>query len=223
MTLKYQLANIRTAVEAHFADVDRLGIRQGKNLTTSTIIYIDNIKTLSIASTKSKIAVCKIYDPRIKAILNSYQVGYMFINSKYSHMFGYDKDMLLNTIMALIHYAIPNCTDDRVKTERKHMTPTWRSVHISATIAMLLGVIIPCVLYWVQGLFGDSTYSLYASPKIFLLLLIVIVIPVILISRILYRKCDISNVIKIILLASYYGVSILLSFIIAINIMGLDL
>lgn len=114
MTPNYQLANIQQAIEAHFADIDRLGIRQGNNRVTTTTIFIDNAKAISITSSKSKICVCKIHDPRIRAILNSHQSGIMFLNSSYSCMFGYDQARLLNTITLLINVAIPNCTNDRI-------------------------------------------------------------------------------------------------------------
>lgn len=114
MTPNYQLANIQQAIEAHFADIDRLGIRQGNNRVTTTTIFIDNAKAISITSSRSKICVCKIHDPRIRAILNSHQSCIMFLNSSYSCMFGYDQARLLNAITLLINVAIPNCTNDRI-------------------------------------------------------------------------------------------------------------
>lgn len=114
MTPKLQLPNLIQAIEAHFADVDILGIRQGNDRVVTTTIYIDNAKTLSITSTKSGIAVCKIYDLRIKAILNCHSRGMMFLNSKFSHMFGYDQAVITDTITELIYSAIPGCANDRI-------------------------------------------------------------------------------------------------------------
>ena len=156
MTPNYQLANIQQAIEAHFADIDRLGIRQGNNRVTTTTIFIDNAKAISITSSKSKICVCKIYDPRIRAILNSHQSGIMFLNSSYSCMFGYDQARLLNAITLLINAAIPNCTNDRITRKdgdvRKSMYLIYSFIAIYVVIFFVANIIISA------NTIGDVTY-----------------------------------------------------------------
>lgn len=110
---------LRQAIEAHFAEVDRLGIQQGKDYIVNTIIYIDNTKAFSVKSTRTKIGVCKIYDPRIKANLNTAINGVVFINSKYSYMFGYDQSSIISVISDLVNKIIPNCATDRITYENK--------------------------------------------------------------------------------------------------------
>ncbi|MBQ2365326.1 MAG: hypothetical protein II288_07160, partial [Alistipes sp.] len=55
---------LRSAVQSHFKDVDKLDLRFGKIRVVVTNIYIDNIKAFSIKSNSSKIAACKICDSR---------------------------------------------------------------------------------------------------------------------------------------------------------------
>ena len=153
MTPNYQLANIQQAIEAHFADIDRLGIRQGNNRVTTTTIFIDNAKAISITSSKSKICVCKI---RIRAILNSHQSGIMFLNSSYSCMFGYDQARLLNAITLLINAAIPNCTNDRITRKdgdvRKSMYLIYSFIAIYVVIFFVANIMISV------NTNGDVTY-----------------------------------------------------------------
>lgn len=158
MTPNYQLANIQQAVEEHFADIDRLGIRQGNNRITATTIYIDNAKAISITSTRSKICLCKIHDPRIRAILNSHQSGIMFLNSSYSCMFGYDQARLLNTITDLIIAAIPNCTDDRITRKDEYMRST--------TYLMLMSIAIYVILLPIEAAYSDYSIPLSLIPEV---------------------------------------------------------
>ena len=157
MTPNYQLVNIQQAIEAHFADIDRLGIRQGNNRITTTTIYIDNAKAISITSTSSKICVCKIHDPRIRAILNSHQSGIMFLNSSYSCMFGYDQARLLNTITLLINTAIPNCTNDRIM--RKD-GDTQKSMHLLYSFIAIFVILLIASAITIMFAIGEN-YLLY--------------------------------------------------------------
>lgn len=150
MTTNYQLVNIQQAIEAHFADIDRLGIRQGNNRVTTTTIYIDNAKAISITSTRSKICVCKIHDPRIRVILNSHQLGIMFLNTSYSCMFGYDQARLLNAITLLINTAIPNCTNDRITRKDGDIQKSMHLLYsfIAIFVIILIASAIPIISYW---------------------------------------------------------------------------
>lgn len=141
---------LRQAIEAHFAEVDRVGIRNGKSSIVVTTIYVDNVKAFSIKSTKSKIGECKIYDPRIKAVLNSHPVGYMFLNSKYSCVFGDSASVVINTLHELCVTAILDFNENRVRF--KNASNTWGRklllietvVAVVVSFACLMGVIGAC-------------------------------------------------------------------------------
>ena len=138
---------LRQAIEAHFAEVDRVGIRNGQNSIVVTTIYVDNVKAFSIKSTKSKIGECKIHDPRIKTVLNSHPVGYMFLNSKYSYVFGDSASVLINTLHELCVTAILDFNENRVRF--KNASNTWGRkllwietvVAVVFSFACLMGVI----------------------------------------------------------------------------------
>ena len=157
MTPNYQLVNIQQAIEAHFADIDRLGIRQGNNRITTTTIYIDNAKAISITSTSSKICVCKIHDPRIRAILNSHQSGIMFLNSSYSCMFGYDQARLLNAITLLINTAIPNCTNDRITRKDGDIQKSMHLLYSFIAIYVIIFIVANIMISAIDDR-GDVTY-----------------------------------------------------------------
>ena len=141
---------LRQAIEAHFAEVDRVGIRNGKSSIVVTTIYVDNVKAFSIKSTKSKIGECKICDPRIKAVLNSHPVGYMFLNSKYSCVFGDSASVVINTLHELCVTAILDFNENRVRF--KNASNTWGRklllietvVAVVVSFACLMGVIYRC-------------------------------------------------------------------------------
>ena len=124
---------LRSAVQSHFKDVDKLDLHLGKIRVVVTNIYIDNIKAFSIKSNSSKIAACKICDSRIKAILNHHPMGIMFLNSKYTHIFGDSAESVINTLAELIRVAIPDCNDNRIR-----YNDTNRAHQIAFTLQTLL-------------------------------------------------------------------------------------
>ena len=137
---------LRSAVQSHFKDVDKLDLRLGKSRVVVTNIYIDNIKAFSIKSNSSKIAACKICDSRIKAILNHHPMGIMFLNSKYTHIFGDSAESVINTLAELIRVAIPDCNDNRIR-----YNDTNRAHQIAFTLQTLLlvaGVLSLIPMYW---------------------------------------------------------------------------
>ena len=166
MTPNYQLANIQQAIEAHFADIDRLGIRQGNNRVTTTTIYIDNAKAISITSTRSKICVCKIHDPRIIAILNSHQLGIMFLNTSYSCMFGYDQARLLNAITLLINSAIPNCANDRITRKDGDIQKSMYLLYSFIAIFVILLIASAINMIWDCGPYGLGLILIALIPEL---------------------------------------------------------
>ena len=106
---------LHQAIEAHFAEVERVGIRNGRNAIVVTNIYIDNVKAFCLKSSKSKIGECKILDKRIKAVLNNHPKGYIFLNSKYSYVFGYSCSIIINTLHELCASAILDYNENRVR------------------------------------------------------------------------------------------------------------
>ena len=137
---------LRSAVQSHFKDVDKLDLRLGKSRVVVTNIYIDNIKAFSIKSNSSKIAACKICDSRIKAILNHHPMGIMFLNSKYTHIFGDSAESVINTLAELIRVAIPDCNANRIR-----YNDTNRAHQIAFTLQTLLwvaGVLSLIPMYW---------------------------------------------------------------------------
>ena len=106
---------LHQAIEAHFAEVERVGIRNGRNAIVVTNIYIDNVKAFCLKSTKSKIGECKILDKRIKAVLNNHPKGYIFLNSKYNYIFGDSCSIIINTLHELCASAILDYNENRVR------------------------------------------------------------------------------------------------------------
>ena len=147
--MKQTRIGLRQAIEAHFEEVDRLGIRQGENRVASTTIYIDNIKAFTIKSTKSKIGECKIYDPRIKMLLNVHPKGILFLNANYNYVFGDSKDSILATLTDLISGAIPDCTDNRVKSDNVNNLGV-KMFNIVAVVISVLSILpfIVCINKW---------------------------------------------------------------------------
>lgn len=106
---------LHQAIEAHFAEVERVGIRNGRNAIVVTNIYIDNVKAFCLKSSKSKIGECKILDKRLKAVLNNHPKGYIFLNSKYSYVFGDSCSIIINTLHELCASAILDYNENRVR------------------------------------------------------------------------------------------------------------
>ena len=125
---------LHQAIEAHFAEVERVGIRNGRNAIVVTNIYIDNVKAFCLKSTKSKIGECKILDKRIKAVLNNHPKGYIFLNSKYSYIFGDSCSIIINTLHELCASAILDYNENRVRF--KNIINKWSWLLFMAEIAV---------------------------------------------------------------------------------------
>lgn len=125
---------LHQAIEAHFAEVERVGIRNGRNAIVVTNIYIDNVKAFCLKSTKSKIGECKIYDKRIKAVLNNHPKGYIFLNSKYNYVFGDSCSIIINTLHELCASAILDYNENRVRF--KNIINKWSWLLFMAEIAV---------------------------------------------------------------------------------------
>ena len=125
---------LHQAIEAHFAEVERVGIRNGRNAIVVTNIYIDNVKAFCLKSTKSKIGECKIYDKRIKAVLNNHPKGYIFLNSKYNYIFGDSYSIIINTLHELCASAILDYNENRVRF--KNIINKWSWLLFMAEIAV---------------------------------------------------------------------------------------
>lgn len=125
---------LHQAIEAHFAEVERVGIRNGRNVIVVTNIYIDNVKAFCLKSTKSKIGECKILDKRIKAVLNNHPKGYIFLNSKYSYVFGDSCSIIINTLHELCASAILDYNENRVRF--KNIINKWSWLLFMAEIAV---------------------------------------------------------------------------------------
>ena len=125
---------LHQAIEAHFAEVERVGIRNGRNAIVVTNIYIDNVKAFCLKSTKSKIGECKILDKRLKAVLNNHPKGYIFLNSKYSYVFGDSCSIIINTLHELCASAILDYNENRVRF--KNIINKWSWLLFMAEIAV---------------------------------------------------------------------------------------
>ena len=125
---------LHQAIEAHFAEVERVGIRNGRNVIVVTNIYIDNVKAFCLKSTKSKIGECKILDKRIKAVLNNHPKGYIFLNSKFNYIFGDSCSIIINTLHELCASAILDYNENRVRF--KNIINKWSWLLFMAEIAV---------------------------------------------------------------------------------------
>ena len=125
---------LHQAIEAHFAEVERVGIRNGRNAIVVTNIYIDNVKAFCLKSSKSKIGECKILDKRIKAVLNNHPKGYIFLNSKYSYVFGDSCSIIINTLHELCASAILDYNENRVRF--KNIINKWSWLLFTAEIVV---------------------------------------------------------------------------------------
>ena len=125
---------LHQAIEAHYAEVERVGIRNGRNAIVVTNIYIDNVKAFCLKSTKSKIGECKILDKRIKAVLNNHPKGYIFLNSKYNYVFGDSCSIIINTLHELCASAILDYNENRVRF--KNIINKWSWLLFTAEIVV---------------------------------------------------------------------------------------
>lgn len=125
---------LHQAIEAHFAEVEKVGIRNGRNAIVVTNIYIDNVKAFCLKSTTSKIGECKILDKRIKAVLNNHPKGYIFLNSKYNYVFGDSCSIIINTLHELCASAILDYNENRVRF--KNIINKWSWLLFTAEIVV---------------------------------------------------------------------------------------
>lgn len=139
--MQQTLVGLRQAIEAHFADVERAGIRNGKNVIVVTTIYIDNVKAFRIKSTKSKIGECKVCDKRLKAVLNNHPVGYLFINSKYSYVFGDSATVAFSTLHELCVTAILDFNENRVRFKSETNKWSWMLFMIEIAVSITISLV----------------------------------------------------------------------------------
>ena len=156
---------LHQAIEAHFAEVERVGIRNGRNAIVVTNIYIDNVKAFCLKSTKSKIGECKILDKRIKAVLNNHPKGYIFLNSKYNYVFGDSCSIIINTLHELCASAILDYNENRVRF--KNIINKWSWLLFTAEIVVST-IITLSYLALIDGLI-DSEFWLGFFSRISLL------------------------------------------------------
>lgn len=161
---------LHQAIEAHFAEVERVGIRNGRNAIVVTNIYIDNVKAFCLKSTKSKIGECKIYDKRIKAVLNNHPKGYIFLNSKYNYVFGDSCSIIINTLHELCASAILDYNENRVRF--KNIINKWSWLLFTAEIVVstifTLSYFIPIVQWF------DSWFYMFGLVSLSVVLAIII-------------------------------------------------
>lgn len=147
---------LHQAIEAHFAEVERVGIRNGRNAIVVTNIYIDNVKAFCLKSTKSKIGECKIYDKRLKAVLNNHPKGYIFLNSKYNYVFGDSCSIIINTLHELCASAILDYNENRVRF--KNIINKWSWLLFMAEIAVSI-IITLSYLALIEDLSGSNGWN----------------------------------------------------------------
>ena len=161
---------LHQAIEAHFAEVERVGIRNGRNAIVVTNIYIDNVKAFCLKSTKSKIGECKIYDKRIKAVLNNHPKGYIFLNSKYNYVFGDSCSIIINTLHELCASAILDYNENRVRF--KNIINKWSWLLFTAEIVVstifTLSYFIPIIQWF------DSWFYMFGLVSLSVVLAIII-------------------------------------------------
>ena len=155
---------LHQAIEAHFAEVERVGIRNGRNAIVVTNIYIDNVKAFCLKSTKSKIGECKILDKRIKAVLNNHPKGYIFLNSKFNYIFGDSCSIIINTLHELCASAILDYNENRVRFKNIINKWSWllfmAEIVVSTIITLSYLALIEekCTNMW-EGIFGLISLS----------------------------------------------------------------
>ena len=155
---------LHQAIEAHFAEVERVGIRNGRNAIVVTNIYIDNVKAFCLKSSKSKIGECKILDKRIKAVLNNHPKGYIVLNSKFNYIFGDSCSIIINTLHELCASAILDYNENRVRFKNIINKWSWllfmAEIVVSTIITLSYLALIEekCTNMW-EGIFGLISLS----------------------------------------------------------------
>ena len=155
---------LHQAIEAHFAEVERVGIRNGRNAIVVTNIYIDNVKAFCLKSTKSKIGECKILDKRLKVVLNNHPKGYIFLNSKFNYIFGDSCSIIINTLHELCASAILDYNENRVRFKNIINKWSWllfmAEIVVSTIITLSYLALIEekCTNMW-EGIFGLISLS----------------------------------------------------------------
>ena len=183
---------LHQAIEAHFAEVERVGIRNGRNAIVVTNIYIDNVKAFCLKSTKSKIGECKILDKRIKAVLNNHPKGYIFLNSKYSYVFGDSCSIIINTLHELCASAILDYNENRVRF--KNIINKWSWLLFTAEIVVST-IITLSYLALIDGLL-DSNYWLVFFSCISLLVVALAIIISLIHKAITIRYSKLTSIIS---------------------------
>lgn len=183
---------LHQAIEAHFAEVERVGIRNGRNAIVVTNIYIDNVKAFCLKSTKSKIGECKIYDKRIKAVLNNHPKGYIFLNSKYNYVFGDSCSIIINTLHELCASAILDYNENRVRF--KNIINKWSWLLFTAEIVVST-IITLSYLALIDGLSGDEDYWLVFFSCISLLVVALAIIISLIHKAITIRYSKLTSII----------------------------
>lgn len=175
---------LHQAIEAHFAEVERVGIRNGCNAIVVTNIYIDNVKAFCLKSTKSKIGECKIYDKRIKAVLNNHPKGYIFLNSKYNYVFGDSCSAIINTLYELCASAILDYNENRVRF--KNIINKWSWLLFMVEIAVSIVITLINLFVWIMK------EGFNENPWLFCILSLSVVLAAIIISLI-HKAITIRN------------------------------
>lgn len=161
---------LHQAIEAHFAEVERVGIRNGRNAIVVTNIYIDNVKAFCLKSTKSKIGECKILDKRLKAVLNNHPKGYIFLNSKYNYIFGDSCSIIINTLHELCASAILDYNENRVRF--KNIINKWSWMLFMAEIVVSTIFTLSYLIALIQ--WCDSRVLIFATVSLSVVLAIII-------------------------------------------------
>lgn len=175
---------LHQAIEAHFAEVERVGIRNGRNAIVVTNIYIDNVKAFCLKSTKSKIGECKILDKRIKAVLNNHPKGYIFLNSKYNYVFGDSCSAIINTLYELCASAILDYNENRVRF--KNIINKWSWLLFMVEIAVSIVITLINLFVWIMK------EGFNENPWLFCILSLSVVLAAIIISLI-HKAITIRN------------------------------
>ena len=164
---------LHQAIEAHFAEVERVGIRNGRNAIVVTNIYIDNVKAFCIKSTKSKIGECKILDKRLKAVLNNHPKGYIFLNSKYNYVFGDSCSIIINTLHELCASAILDYNENRVRF--KNIINKWSWLLFTAEIVVSIVITLINLFVWIMKEGFDNSTLIFSIASLSAVLAVIII------------------------------------------------
>ena len=164
---------LHQAIEAHFAEVERVGIRNGRNAIVVTNIYIDNVKAFCLKSTKSKIGECKILDKRLKAVLNNHPKGYIFLNSKYNYVFGDSCSIIINTLHELCASAILDYNENRVRF--KNIINKWSWLLFTAEIVVSIVITLINLFVWIMKEGFDNSTLIFSIASLSAVLAVIII------------------------------------------------